>query len=555
MVSRYAEILGVLAKYGLAEMVSKRPLLRRLSIPLTRSGGRLRPPRIVRESFGQRLRRALEELGPTFIKLGQILSDRGDIIPDEVLAEMRKLQDDVPAFPAEEARQIVEQSLGKPIEDLFLTFYDEPEGAASLAQVHRAILPTGQTVAVKVKRPGIEQQIQADLEIMRQFASFVDQYTSFFDVITATEIIDEFETQILREVDFVEEFLSGRRFASDYEEDDTVLVPHVYDEYTTRDVIVQEFIHGVKVSDVIADTSGRFDRVLVNARTADFIMSQLFINGYFHADPHPGNFLVLEGNVICFIDYGMVYSLRPYERDNLNLMMVGLARSDPSLVGRSLLRMGHAEGRVDEDRFEAVVHDYIDAYLDRPIEYIDIPAAFLQLLQIVIKFGVRLPPRLIYVAKVLGSMQTIATGLDPDFQLLSYLRSFSPRIWANQLGSERAGNRLLNAATDWTEAVFAVPDLLQTTRRFLHDRRLTMAMPQADALGETFDRIGFRATFGLVLSALLISSALIVLADIQPQVAGVPIVGIIGFGIGAVMGVGFLFAGIVRFFKWHRRRK
>ena len=197
------------------------------------------------------MRRALEELGPTFIKLGQILSDRGDIIPESVVLEMRKLQDEVPPFPADEARSIVEENLGRPIDELFLYFYDETEGAASLAQVHRAILPTGRPVAVKVKRPGIEEQIEADLEIMRQFAGFVDSYTNYFEVLSAAEILDEFETQIRKELDFVEEFLSVKRFAADYEDDKTIVVPEVFDEYTTRDVLEQEFIHGKKVSEVI----------------------------------------------------------------------------------------------------------------------------------------------------------------------------------------------------------------------------------------------------------------------------------------------------------------
>ena len=413
-----------------------------MSIKVTRSGGKYRPPRYVRETFGQRLRRALEELGPTFIKLGQILSDRGDIIPESVILEMKKLQDEVPPFPADEAKRIVSENLKRPINELFLYFYDEPEGAASLAQVHRAILPTGKTVAVKIKRPGIDEQIEADLEIMRQFAGFIDSYTNFFAVLSAREIIEEFETQMRKELDFVEEFLSLKKFAADYEDNDTVMVPKAYDGYTTHDMLVMEFMHGRKVSEIVEKPSKRFNSRRINLRTADFIMSQLFINGYFHADPHPGNFLVLEGDIICFIDFGMVYSLRPYEQDNLNLMMIGLARLDPSLVARSLLRIGHAEGTVDEARFESVVHDYIEDHLNRPIEYIDIPTAFMNLLQTVVQFGIRLPPRLIYVAKVLGSLQTIGAGLDPEFQLLNYLRDFSPRIWANQLASDRAGNRI-----------------------------------------------------------------------------------------------------------------
>jgi ubiquinone biosynthesis protein len=205
------------------------------------------------------LRRALEELGPTFIKLGQILSDRGDIIPPSVVLEMKKLQDRVPPFPAEEAKRIVSENLNSPISDLFLYFYDEPEGAASLAQVHRAILPTGKPVAVKIKRPGIDDQIEADLQIMRQFAGFIDSYTGYFSTLSAQEIIDEFETQIRKELDFVEEFLSLKKFAADYENDDTVLVPEVYDEYTTHDLLVLEFVHGVKVSEIVENPGTRFD--------------------------------------------------------------------------------------------------------------------------------------------------------------------------------------------------------------------------------------------------------------------------------------------------------
>lgn len=555
MLSRYGEILSVLAKYGLAELVSQKPLLRRISVPFTRSGGKYRPPRLVRENFGQRLRRAFEELGPTFIKLGQILSDRADIIPESVVLEMKKLQDEVPPFPTDEAKRIVSESLGYPTDELFLYFYDEPEGAASLAQVHRAILPTGKPVAVKIKRPGIDDQIEADLQIMRQFANFVDSYTSYFDTLSAKDIIEEFETQIRKELDFVEEFLSVRKFAADYEKDDTVIVPEVYDQYTTHDVLVQEFIHGQKVSEIIENPSDRFDTKRINLRTADFIMSQLFINGYFHADPHPGNFLVLEGDIICFIDFGMVYALRPYEQDNLNLMMIGLSRLDPSLVARSLLRMGYAEGKVDEARFESVVYDYIEEHLNRPLEYIDIPSAFMNLLQTVVRFGIRLPPRLIYVAKVLGSMQTIGSGLDPEFQLLKYLRDFSPRIWINQIASNRAGNRVLKTTLDWNEALADAPTIVQETKRLLRDRRLNINIPQAADIAETYDRVGFRMTFALVLSALLVSSSLVVLADIEPQVYGIPVFGIVGFSLGAVMGIGFLFAGVIHFFRWHRRRK
>ena len=540
----------MLAKYGFAEFISHRPLLRR-------TYDRLRPSKgtdnLIDETFAQRLRQAFVELGPTFIKFGQLLSDRKDLIPRDVLQELQLLQDRVPPFPTDQARDIIERNLHRSVDSLFLHFHDEPEAAASLAQVHRAILPTGKPVAVKIKRPGIEDQILADIQIMRNLASFLDNNTNYFTVVTASEMMDEFERQILKELDFVEEFLSIRKFQEDFRESKTIRVPETYDEYTTRDLVVMEFIHGRKVSEVIEKQDPRFNKALINRRTADFIMEQLFINGVFHADPHPGNFLVIEGDIVCFIDFGMVYSLRPYELEHLNYMMVGLSRLDPVLVGRSLLRMGRAEGKVQEEAFESTVHDYIETHLDKPLEYIDISRALIDLLQMVATFGIHLPTRLVYVAKVLGSLQTIGAGLDPHFKLLEYLREFAPRIWSNQLGSRRAGNKYMVAGLDWSDTLFQAPTLLRDLGRFLRERDVRLRTPQLDSVRETYDRASFRTVFGMVLSALLISSSLVVLADIEPKIEGVPVFGIVGFGVGALMGVAFLFSGVVKLFRWSHK--
>ncbi|MCF7916090.1 MAG: hypothetical protein K9L66_13060 [Spirochaetaceae bacterium] len=539
-------------RFGLAEFVSHKPLLRGLSKRFSKEKNK--PPHIVTESLGERLREAFVELGPTFIKFGQILSDRKDILPIHILQELEKLQDEVPPFSSEVAKEIVEKNAGAPLEEIFLHFDDEPDAAASLAQVHRAILPTGKPVAVKVKRPGIDEQIEADIQIMHQLAHFVDNNTSYFQVITATELLEEFEQQMRKELDFVQELLSLKRFRELYHNNKTVTVPNVFDEYSTRDLLVMEYIQGKKVSEVIEEQDPRFDLKKLNHQNADFIMSQLFINGYFHADPHPGNFLIIEGDIICYIDYGMVYSLRPYELENLNYMMLGLSRLDPTLVARSLLRMGNAEGKVEADTFVAVVHDYIETHLNKPLEYIDVSFALISLLQIVVNFGVHLPARFIYVAKVIGSLQSIGAGLDPEFQFIEYLRENAPKIWVNQLASHRAANKVLNSGLNWSEIWFQTPELFIDLRRFIKDREIVIKAPQADVIRETFDKVGFRLVFGLVLSALLISSSLIVLADIEPQIYGIPLIGIIGYGIGAVMGIGFLFAGIKKLFRWHYKK-
>lgn len=471
-----------------------------------------------------------------------------------MLHELEKLQDRVPPFSTEEAKAIVERELGDSIDSTFIHFTDQPEAAASLAQVHRAILPTGIPVAVKIKRPGIDSQIDADIRIMHNLAAFVDHNTNYFSVITARELVEEFEHQMRKELDFTREFLNIRKFAADFAKDSTVRVPEAYPEYNTRDLLVMEYIHGQKVSDVIASRDPRFDKKLLNRRNADFIMNQLFINGFFHADPHPGNFMVLEGNVISYIDFGMAYSLRPYELEHLNYMMIGLSRLDPLLVSRSLLHIGQAEGKVNEEAFESQVHDYIEEHLDKPMEFIDVSRSLIDLLQLIIRFGIRIPPRLVYVAKVLGTLQTVGAGLDPDFRILEYLKEFAPNIWANQLASGRAGSRATVAALNWGDALMEVPNAMQGLRRFLNDRQLRFSSPQIEELRETYDRVSFRTVFGLVLSAVLISSSLVLLADLEPKISGIPLFGIIGFGIGTVMGIGFLFAGIVKLFRWHHKK-
>ena len=541
------------ARYGLAEFISHRPLLRRVSRRFSGEEGHPRAPKIIRESFGERLRQAFVELGPTFIKFGQLLSDRKDILPEAVLNELAKLQDKVPPFSTEEAKSLVEQELGDQIDRLFIHFTDEPDAAASLAQVHRAILPIGTPVAVKIKRPGIDDQVRADIQIMRGLASFIDNNTSYFQVITAEELVEEFEHQMLKELDFTKEFLNIEKFRDDFASDETIHVPEVFPEYNTYNLLVMEYIHGKKISEVIESEDPRFDKKLLNRRNADFLMNQLFINGFFHADPHPGNFIVIEGNVICYIDFGMAYSLRPYELENLNYMMIGLSRLDPLLVSRSLLRIGKAEGRVDEEAFESAVHDYIEEHLDKPLEFIDVSRSLIDLLQLVVNFGIRIPPRLVYVAKVLGTLQTVGAGLDPEFRILQYLKEFSPHIWANQMISGRAGNKALVSGLNWGDALTAGPDIIQSLRRFMRNPEVNLRSPQADEIRETYDKVGFRMTFGMVLSSVLISSSLVVLADIEPKLAGIPLFGIIGFGLGSIMGLGFLFAGLIKLFRWHHR--
>lgn len=551
--SRYLQILYTLGKYGFAQFVTYLPFYKRLF-------GRLRKTNkkhhgLLELSLGEKLRSVAIDLGPTFIKFGQLLSSRKDLIPSHILKELELLQDKVPEFSSEEAKQRVEESLGRPVSELFRDFSDEPEAAASLAQVHRATLPSGRKVAVKIKRPGIDNQIEADLEIMRRLGHFVDKNTNVLKPLSVIEMVEEFSRQITRELDFKNELLNIQKFRKASEDDDAVIIPRPYEKYTTKDVLVLDFVDGKNVKEVINSTGLKYDKSLIVRRAADFLFSRMLFEGLFHADPHPGNLFILEDSRICLIDFGIVYSFHPYELEQLNYLMLGFGRLDPTLVGRSILKLAvNDTSGVNEREFQRALHDFLESHLNKPLEYIEASRAFIDLLRLVIGFGIRVPSRLVYVAKVFSTLESMGQDLDPDFHVIEFVRSLSPRIWINQFGSHRVRDKLTVSALNWTDAALRIPETIDDARQFLRDRSFTVGMPDMLSIRETIDKVGFRMVFGLVLAAVLVSSSLVVLAGVGPMIGDIPIFGFIGFGIGLGMGVMFLFSAIYKMLRWRKRK-
>lgn len=549
--SRTAHILYTLAKYGLAQFVTYLPFYSRIF-------ARLRKGKKVREllalSLGEKLRHVAVELGPTFIKFGQLLSSRKDLIPEDILKELEKLQDNVPPFPVEEAKRIVEESLGKPVDRLFDEFTDEPEAAASLAQVHRAVLSNGKKVAVKIKRPGIETQIDIDLLIMQRLAKFVDRNTHFLRPLSAVEMVEEFSLQIRRELSFRNEFLNIQKFRKAAEDDESIIIPRPYEKYTTDDVLVLAFVEGENINKVIESDDPRYNKKQIVKNATDFLVTHMLFDGLLHADPHPGNLIVPVDGRVCLIDFGMVYNFQPVELEQLNYLMLGLGRLDSKLVARSILKLGRTTREIDETELQQALYDLMESYLDRPLEYIEVSRAFIELLRLVINFGIRLPSRLVYVAKVLSTLESIAQDLDSSFNIVEYLRSISTQIWAGQFASGRFRNKLTVSALDWGDALLHLPNTADAVKRFFEEREVKVRMPDVVSMQETVDKVGFRMVFGLVLAAILVSSSLVVLAGVGPTMGDMPIFGFIGFAVGTAMGVLFLFSAMIKMIRWRKRK-
>jgi len=321
--NRYRQIVSVLLRHGFGDTVARLGLHKHLAIS-PRFLAREEEPKGQAAALtrSERIRMAIEELGPSFVKLGQLMSTRPDMVYPELRLELEKLQDAVPPFPAEEARRIVETELGGSLDAIFGEFDENPVASASMAQVHRALLPDGLVVAVKIQRPGVKRTLEVDLEIMLDLAKLMEKHLGEMDVINPVGMVEEFGRTIRKEMDFNVEAAHIERFARNFQSDRTIRVPRVFRQLVTDKILTMEFVEGTKVSELATLAEKGLDPQLIADRGADLILKQVFDHGFFHADPHPGNILVLEDNVICFLDYGMMGRLTGRHRECLGGFVV-----------------------------------------------------------------------------------------------------------------------------------------------------------------------------------------------------------------------------------------
>jgi len=341
-INRYREIIAILVKYGFGEVLAKLELQKHLEFGKGKSFvlGET-AAEIAAVSHWARVRMALEELGPTFVKFGQMMSTRSDMIPHELITELEKLQEEVPPFSTEDAKRIIAEELNSSVDRIFMDFSGSSIAAASIAQVHKAVLPGGEEVAVKIQRPDIDKIIEADLEIMLHLATLAEKYLKETEAIDIVKLVEEFARVIRKELNFRIEAAYIERFANNFQDDTTIHVPKVYNGFSSGKVLTMEFIGGYKVTD-ITKTEVRehgIDPKVVASRGLDLILKQIFEHGFFHADPHPGNIRVLDGNVICFLDYGMMGRLSARHREDLADIFIGIISRDEHKITKTILKL------------------------------------------------------------------------------------------------------------------------------------------------------------------------------------------------------------------------
>ncbi len=543
---RYRQILAVLLKWGFNDLVDGLRVEQYLELGLRRLVPR-RPPKVEGMSRAERLCRVFEELGPTFIKLGQILSTRPDLVPGALLAELPKLQDRVQAFPFADVQRIVERELSAPLAVLFHHFAEDPLAAASIGQVHRAEIEPGEQVVVKVQRPGIRRTVEVDIEIMLHLATLMERHLEGWAIHQPTRIVEEFAHTLMRELDYAVEAANLERFAWHFASERRVRVPAVYREATTSRVLTLEYVPGIKASDVAGLLAAGLNPQEVARRCAQLTMQQIFLDGFFHADPHPGNVFLLPDNVVCYLDFGMVGRIDRHVRESFADLLTGIVARDESAVAQALLELAIWEDPPESRVLTRDVGEFIDQHFYRPLRELHVGKLLQQLFELAARHQLRISPELFLAIKALSSVEGLCRQLDPNFEIVVEAAPFVARVQRERLHPRRFFSGFLASSSDLFRLLRVIPSEVQGILRQLREgkTRLGFDLLGLEAVSSALDRASNRLAFAIVLAALIIGSSLIVLASLPPLWHGIPTIGLGGFVVAAIMGF-WLLASILK---------
>jgi ubiquinone biosynthesis protein len=438
---RLREISAVVVRHGFGELLDRSRLWDVLG---RREPGERPSPAEMRATSARRFRETLAELGPTFIKLGQILSSRPDILPPDFIAELSHLQDRAAPMPMDTVLRLIEAGLGRRAGELFTYIDPEPMASASIAQVHRARLSDGENVVVKVQRPGIEQQIRSDTDLLFYLARFLEGVIEETGIYTPTGIVSEFRQAMLLELDFENEARNIEEFARNNEGREFVVVPNVIRTHSSRTVLTLHELVGTKLKDVLdgRDVPG-IDRKVLAGHILDAAFQQLFVDGFFHGDPHPGNVIVMEGNRLGLIDFGLVGRLSKAMQESIILLVLAISLRDPDTVARLLYKVGIPDERINLHQFRADIHDILDRYLGLKLSEVSSTTLLNELTDLALKYKIKIPKEYAVLSKASATTEGILRQLDPDLDVVTAALPYAKRLlWERYNPSSMSGGAL-----------------------------------------------------------------------------------------------------------------
>ena len=511
-INRYREVASVLARHGFGLILEEMGLINLLSLPkrIFRTEEEVDP-----QTLGERLRIALEELGPTYVKMGQIASTRPDILPAYVITELEKLQDQVPPFSFIEASKIIEAELGAAPSDIFMEFDETPIAAASIGQVHYAVLKSGEEVAVKVQRPLIAHTIETDLEILLDLAGLAERRIEWAALYHVRDMVDEFARSLRSELDYSIEGRNAEKIAKQFAEDTTIQIPKVYWEYSKKRVLTLEFMRGVKLSQIENLENLGYNREVLAENLIKAMFKQILVKGFFHGDPHPGNIFVLPGQIISFIDFGMVGRLSPDMKYNFASLVIGMMRQKTEDMIDAVFEMGIVPDDIDRKVLFRDVDLLREKYLDVPLSQVHLGEAVNDLFQIAFRHRILIPSDLVLLGKSLLSLEGIVERLDPNISIVNIAEPFGRQLLKERFNPTILAEKAWHNLKEYTELIVEIP---KQTKALLHTiqrgrTRIEIIIPELETFLRKLDRISNQISFSIILLSFSIIMCGLVIAS------------------------------------------
>ncbi len=546
-IRRYRTILGVLITYGFGHFVEQLNIDYYLELGKRIVTFNKMPKELERLSQAQRLRLAMEELGPTFIKLGQLLSTRPDVLGKEYIHEFSKLQDEVHAVSLDEVNAQIQRELGYPAEELFAEFSKQPIAAASIAQVHRGKLKSGEDVVFKVRRPGIVKIVETDIDVLMGLAYLIEQHIPTVALYNPVGLVKEFRRNILREMNFTREGRTVDRFAANFADSSTVYIPKIFWEYSGDIVLTMEYVPGIKISELDELTAQGYDLKEIARRGADSFLKQVLDFGLFHADPHPGNVFILPDQVICMLDYGMVGHLGQDLKDQLIDLLQALLNKDVDSIISQLLYSGELSDNSDLKNLRRDLHDFIDDYYDIVLQDIKVGKLLSEFIEILTHYRIHFPADFMMLAKALIVMEGVGLQLNPDFNMVSYMRPYVNRLVLERYNPKNVATQTGRIIQAYSLLAKSLPnDIKKFLNRINHNQfKIDLEHRGLDKLATDLDRSSNRVSFAVIIGSLIVGSSLVMQIDKGPMLFGFPVLGILGYSIAGLLGL-WLAVGILR---------
>lgn len=534
---RSQEIVSVFVRYGFGDVLQRLGISQYFtsaSEPADSADSDQSP-----RTSAARFRLALEDLGGAFVKLGQILSTRPDILPRNWIEELSRLQDEVKAEDFSRLRPILEEDLG-PLEESFQHVDPEPMATASIAQVHRAVTRDGQDAVVKIRKPGIKKKLIQDCSILDAAAELLEKHVPESRNYRPVQMVQEFQKAVMEELDFSVEGRNLDRFRTDFESHPRIVFPKPFWDQTAESVLTMERIEGVKISALYGVSDSSIDNAAIAETLAEAVLRQILEYGFFHSDPHPGNILVKEDGTVCFLDCGMVGRLDERTRENLVLLVAAGIRKELDVVTDLLIDMNALPEDLDRNQFLKEASLFLERYYRRPLKRISLKSIVEETMALINKFRIQVPSDMVLVGKALITVEGVGRNLNPDFDAVSVATPFIRQLVLINYGPHYIGRSIMEASRDILRLVRTLPGDLRELSRNIRENQVRVVV-EHQRLKESFQLVyqaSRRISTSIIIASLVLGSAIVMGASSEPRLMGLPILAVLGLAVAGALGLG-----------------